>query len=90
VNREFAKDIKLRYLSTQNISPALALPEFENPTPENLLALQKKLEAAEIADHKRKMQETQKEISTQNTQKTPAISTISTNFQSPNPEGNPT
>jgi hypothetical protein len=82
--RMAAKD-KEAFLKVHNISPAFALPELQNPTPESLLALQKKLEAAEI--QRRKTQEISREISTQNTSKTPAISTISNNFHSPETKG---
>ena len=72
---------KRQFLVNNNVNPAFALPELQNPTPESLLALQRKLEAAEI--QRRKTQE----ISTQNTPKTPAISSISNNFHSPEAKG---
>ncbi|HEX7862570.1 MAG TPA: hypothetical protein VF773_19705 [Verrucomicrobiae bacterium] len=82
LSKRRATDRKMDFLRANKINPAFALPELENPTPASLLALQKKLEPAEIERLK------QKEISTQTTPKSPAISSISTNFQSPDSNGN--
>lgn len=85
ISRSASENRTFKILKANKLNPAFASPELQDPTPESLLALQKKLEAAEIAAHKQNIQETQNEISTQPTPKTPAISTISTNFQSLKP-----
>ena len=85
LNKRAAADFKDAFLKSQNIHPIYGLPEMENPTPQGLLRLQKQVDAAM---QRQKQKEKQQEISIQTTPKTPAISTISTNFHSPDQKGN--
>jgi hypothetical protein len=81
-----AAELKSAYLKSNNVNPAFAMPELDpaNVTPASLLKLQQQQYAL---DQFRKQVEAQKqnqqEISSPNTSKTPVISTISNNFQSP-------
>jgi hypothetical protein len=81
-----AAELKSGYLKQNNVNPAFAMPELDpaNVTPASLLKLQQQQYAL---DQFRKRAEAQKEISTPDTSKTPAISTISNNFHSPNSKG---
>jgi hypothetical protein len=81
-----AAERKRAFLAQHNVNPAFAMPELDpaNVTPASLLKLQQQQYAL---DQFRKQVEAQKEIqseiSTAPTAKTPEISTISNNFQSP-------
>ena len=75
---------KRAFLVENNVNPAFAMPELDpaNVTPASLLKLQQQTDAL---DRARKNAEKQKETSSLETPKTPGISTISNNFQSPGP-----
>lgn len=85
-----AAELKRGFLKQNNVNPAFAMPELDpaNVTPASLLKLQQQQYAL---DQFRKQVDAQKEIqseiSTPHTSKTPAISTISNNFQSPQSKG---
>ena len=76
-----AAERKSAYLKQNNVNPAFAMPELDpaNVTPASLLKLQQQTDAL---DRMRKQAQAQTEISTPDTPKTPAISTISNNFLS--------
>ena len=78
-----AADLKRGFLKQNNVNPAFAMPELDpaNVTPASLLKLQQQTDALNRLRKQAEM-ETQKEISAPNAAKTPAISTISNNFQS--------
>ena len=84
VARRAAADLKRDFLIVNKVNPAFALPELENPTPASLLQFQQRLEAA---TRRSPSTEIANGNSTQDPSKTPAISTISTNFPSQVPKG---
>ena len=77
-----AAELKTAYLKQNNVNPAFAMPDLDpaNVTPATLLKLQQQTDALA---RMRKQADAPKEISTPGTSKTPAISTISNNFHSP-------